>query len=87
MDSMSHPEQGPDGRPFSRTSRRSDWIMPTRPLSLYQDPRSRRFFAGSGAQIDLLRRGEIVRLPKDVRNSDDSWDQSIRFRMASTRHE
>ncbi|EGG30842.1 hypothetical protein IMCC3088_2031 [Aequoribacter fuscus] len=66
VDSMSHPERGPDGRPLFTDVAAFGLDQADKVLVLISGTHGAEGFCGSGAQIDLLRRGEIARLPKDV---------------------
>lgn len=66
LDAVSHPEPGPDG---SELSCDTAWFGPVeaeRVLVLISGTHGVEGFCGSGAQVDLLRRGLAARLPPGV---------------------
>jgi len=66
VDAISHPERGPDGRPLFTDVAAFGLDKADKVLVLISGTHGAEGFCGSGAQIDLLRRGEIARLPKGV---------------------
>lgn len=66
LDSLTHPERGPDGKEIATDIA---WFGPrdaSRVLVLISGTHGIEGYCGSGAQIDWLLRGEQTRLPKDT---------------------
>lgn len=65
-ESILHPERGPDGRELFTDVAAFDVDGAEKVLVLMSGTHGVEGFCGSGAQIDLLRRGEMARLPQGV---------------------
>src|SRR5580658_7248603 len=65
LDSVQYPEKGPDGDLFTDIARFGS-NKAQKMLVLISGTHGVEGFCGSGAQINLLRRGEVERLPDDV---------------------
>jgi len=66
LEAIKHPELGPDGGELYTDVARFGPESAPATLVMISGTHGVEGFAGSGAQIDLLRRGEVLKLPSDV---------------------